>query len=489
MMTSLTMSQMTDLEEIDSLEMKADLAKKLARSKHLMKKVRESPYIPWEPTMKQWMFLLDERKDIMYGGAAGGGKTIAMLMAALMHIDTVGVGEEKGKQKYDALILRRTYADLALPGAPMDIADEWLSNTDAKRREKGTKWEFPSGATLTFGYMQTDNDRLRYQSSAFHFAGYDEASQFTEVQLKYLFSRLRQRSAGDPEDQIPTRYRLCTNPGGPSHAYLRDRYVKRTDSNPNRLFIPATMDENPHLNLEEYRENLQELDPYTRAQLEAGDWDIEPSGNFFLNKLPIVQPRNSTGSWGPKQQRCRAWDLAATETGDYAVGVLLARDKRSRLYRVEDVVRVRAEPAQIEKVMKATALKDGPRIPQVIEKESGSAGKFAMRDIRHRIFKKSPVFEVPPTGNKMTRARLAASLVAADAFELHPGPWNNDFVSELVGFPTGKHDDQVDAVSHAVHWLVRTGGQDKPQNPMTQSQDQVSQKKKRLPMSRVRILR
>lgn len=472
-----------------SAETPEALAEEMARTAYLMEKVRLSPYIPWEPTLKQWLFLLEERKDVMYGGAAGGGKTIAMLMAALMHVEPIADESQRGTQKYDALILRRTYADLALPGAPMTIADEWLTGTDAKRRDKGTKWEFPSGATLTFGYMQTDADRLRYQSSAFQFVGYDEASQFTETQLLYLFSRLRQSKESALAAEVPTRYRLCTNPGGPSHEYLKNRYVRPHETVPSRLFIPATMEENPHLNLEEYLENLAELDPFTRAQLEAGDWDVEPSGNFFLNNMPVLPLSQSEGSWGKRAQRCRAWDLAATATGDYAVGVLVARDRAARKYRVEDVVRVRAEPAQIEKVMKATAERDGTGIPQVIERETGSAGKFAMRDIRHRIFSRSPVFEVAPTGNKMTRARLAASLVAAGDVELAPGAWNAEFVSELVGFPTGKHDDQVDALSHGIHWLVRTGGQDKPKNPMTQSQDEISNKRKRLAQARLRIIR
>lgn len=439
----------------------------ILRAHRIRKTVQNSPYIPWEPTPKQWSFLMEERKEVMYGGAAGGGKTIAMLMAAIMHVE---------HPSYRALVLRRTYADLSLPGAPMDIAGEWLTNTDARRRDAGREWEFPSGARLVFGYMQTDQDRYRYASSAFQFIGFDEASQFTEIQLKFLFSRLRQSKEVAESTEVPLRYRLASNPGGVSHQYLKDRYVMPLNPDPKRLFIPATLQENKHLDVEPYLDMLSELDPVTRAQLEAGDWDIEPSGNFFLPTMKVVPRHQSTGNWDGKGiMRCRAWDLAATETGDYAVGVLLARDKVNRKYRVEDVVRVRAEPAQIEKTLRTTAARDGHTMPQVVEREIGSAGKFAVRDLRHRIFEKNPVFEIAPSGNKMTRARLIASIVAAGDLELAPGAWTNDFVSELIGFPGGQHDDQVDALAHATHWLVRIGGVDKEKReyPLLKTQEEL----------------
>jgi len=135
--------------------------------------VRLNRYIPHEPTEKQAFFLLHAHSpEILYGGSAGGGKSDSLLMAALQYVDI---------PDYAALLLRRTYKELALPEAIMDRAHEWLNPTDAKWHEDAKTWEFPSGATLTFGYLEGPRDHYRYQSSAYQFVGFDELTQFQEV--------------------------------------------------------------------------------------------------------------------------------------------------------------------------------------------------------------------------------------------------------------------------------------------------------------------
>lgn len=122
---------------------------------------RLTKYIPYDPTPKQRAFLLmNNSKEILYGGAAGGGKSVAQLMAALQFVDVPG---------YSAILFRKTYADLSLPGALIDMSKQWLmpfvESKEVKWSEKEKQYVFPSGATLNFGYLESANDCYRYQGA------------------------------------------------------------------------------------------------------------------------------------------------------------------------------------------------------------------------------------------------------------------------------------------------------------------------------------
>src|SRR5262249_36030776 len=110
--------------------------------------VLENPWIAQRPTAKQATALqLDHVPEVFYGGSCGGGKSSWLLMEALKYVQVPG---------YCALLLRRTLTDLALPGALMDRAHQWLDGTAARWSEKGKTWYFPSGATLTFGFLERE---------------------------------------------------------------------------------------------------------------------------------------------------------------------------------------------------------------------------------------------------------------------------------------------------------------------------------------------
>lgn len=244
---------------------------------------------PQEPSERQALFLgLNDTREVFYGGAAGGGKSSCLLMAALEYVNTAG---------YSALLLRRTYADLSKPGALMDRANGWLKSSLAKWNEQKKQWTFPSGATLTFGYLDTENDKYQFQGSEYQFIGFDELSQFTESQYLYLFSRLRRLQDSD----VPLRMRSASNPGGVGARWVFQRFIpeKFTPQDAveprvwwkdgvgedgkefKRAFIPARLQDNPYLDRHEYEQALNELDPITREQLLRGDWHITLRGDIL----------------------------------------------------------------------------------------------------------------------------------------------------------------------------------------------------------------
>jgi hypothetical protein len=272
-------------------------------------------YIPHAPHAHQHAFLWLACEEALYGGAAGGGKSDALLMAALQYVDQPG---------YAALLLRRTYKDLSLPGALMSRAEQWLAPTDAKWNGDTKTWTFPSGATLTFGYLQTSKDKFQYQGAEFNFVGFDEATQFAEDDYTYLFSRLRRLEGS----LIPGRMRCASNPGGEGHEWVKRRFVNRTTRD-ERIFIPAQLADNPSLDQGAYLRSLMNLDAVTREQLLNGDWDVRtPSGREFFDReqmdraaLLLDEPWSRGFLAGtPVPNGKLTWiDAAAGSTGIYAM--------------------------------------------------------------------------------------------------------------------------------------------------------------------------
>lgn len=249
-------------------------------------------YSPHDPHPPQHAFLLLDELEVLealFGGAGGGGKSDAMLMAALRYVDVPG---------YSALLLRKTFADLNLPGAIMARAKEWLAGTDARWVERDFRFTFPSGASVSFGYLQTSNDRYRYAGAEFQFVGFDELTQFAEDDYRFLFTRLRKPAEG-PLAHVPLRMRGATNPGGRGHAWVLRRLVerkpaeRRDDEPPDptdtperaaaRVFIPAKLRDNPSVDASSYEESLANADPHTRAQILEGDWYARPPGDWIYD--------------------------------------------------------------------------------------------------------------------------------------------------------------------------------------------------------------
>lgn len=408
---------------------------------------RLNKYIPHYPTKRQTVFLLcNNISEVMYGGAAGGGKSDALLMAALQYVDTPG---------YRALILRRTFADLALPGAIMDRAYEWLSPTEAVFNSQEKTWTFPSGATLTFGYLEHEKHKFRYQSAEFQFIGFDELTQFTETQYTYLFSRLRRLK----DASVPLRMRSATNPGGSGHVWVKKRFID-TPNTSERVFVPAKLDDNPHLDRVEYVKSLDKLDIVTRQRLKDGNWDVSESGGILRREwFPIVDylpPKDEFLRW------VRYWDLAGTEPSsanpdpDYTVGLKAGLHNSGKIYG-SHLVRVRANSGDVEKLIKKTAEADGYDVDIIIEQEPGSSGKAVIENYQLRVLPGYTVRGDKSTGSKLDRVRPASAFCEGGHFPLLNASWNEDFLEEVNMFTgDGKlHDDQVDTLA-GVHNELKT---------------------------------
>ena len=408
-------------------------------------------YVPHGPTPKQAAFLLLDGREAFYGGAAGGGKSDALLMAALQYVDVPG---------YRALLLRRTFQDLALPGALMDRAKEWLApfvhRKEIRWVEKEKTYVFPSGATLTFGYLEHENDKYRYQSAEFHFIGFDELTQFTMTQYTYMFSRLRRLKGYD----IPVRMRSASNPDGEGLEWVKQRFVIEGPSK-GRIFIPAKLEDNPHLDQEEYEKSLEELDPITRERLRHGNWDIKGEGKMFKREwFKVIDPEAV-----PSRLRVvRYWDFASSDPErmqrrrgkssdpDWTVGLKLG--ERRGIYYVLDVVRFRRLPEATEQIVKQTAVLDGFGVTTFAEEEPGSSGKMIIDHYARNVLSGYAFRGNRETGSKVLRANPVSSAAERGNIILAQALWNSTLLDELEVFPTrGMHDDQVDALSGAFRMI------------------------------------
>jgi predicted phage terminase large subunit-like protein len=401
------------------------------------------PHSPQAPTPPQARFLDLDCREALYGGAAGGGKSSALLMAALQYAHVPG---------YAAIIFRRTFADLALPGAIMDRAKDWLVGRPGvswNDNDKRLTFACEGGtSTLTFGYLDTDRDRFRYQGAEFQFIGWDELTQFPEASYRYLLSRLRRRAGVT----VPLRVRAASNPGGVGHEWVRQRFIIEGPG-AGRVFVPARLNDNPHLDREQYEKSLNELDPVTRAQLLNGDWDIVQRGPMF--------DRAWFGYVDAPPEGCRwvrYWDLAATECKagkdpDWTAGAKVG--VKDGVFYLASMVRLRATPKGVEDAIRSTAEGDGKLVPVIIEQEPGSSGLHTIDHYQRRVLVGWAVSGDKKTGSKYDLAKPLSAAAQAGNVKIVRGPWATAFLDEIHAFPTeGVHDDQVDAVAGGHRFVV-----------------------------------
>lgn len=432
-------------------------------------------------------------------------------MDALRFVDVPG---------YSAAIFRRTKVEALMSDAPLARARIWLQPAITaglcRWDDEASTFEFKTvggpPALLHFGYLAREADQQRYQGPAWQYVAVDELTGWLQKNYLFLFSRLR--TTATLKRPVPLRMRATTNPGGPGHGWVRDRFVasarhvitgsecmpdlrrrreKGTALPPPAVyvsppsseavdlaketgrpaqgayFVPAFVQDNPTLTGEQlaaYRANLRRLDPVRRAQLEWGDWEAVGGGSFFQSSaFEVVEsmPAN-VHAW------CRSWDLAATEAKpgtdpDWTVGakVGLFTESLTKANRVvvPHLERFREDPGETDKRLKGTAILDGKRVPQVIEQEPGSAGKRGIRHFATQLLFGWRVEGMRKTGPKEEYWRPLASLARVAPIILvrrssADDLWIRELMEELTAIPVG-HDDQADAISQGYAWLTDGG--------------------------------
>lgn len=407
-------------------------------------------YIVHTPYPKQAAFMLLDCKEAFYGGAAGGGKSDALLMCALQYVDTPG---------YAAIIFRKSFADLIKPGALIDRALAWLSpwilTKEIRWVEKEKKLVFPSGAIVQFGYLETPRDRFNYQGGEYQFIGFDEVTHIYKICYTYMFSRLRRLKGV----QIPLRVRAASNPpdDGDDAEWVYNRFVNEETKKPHVVFIPAGMDDNPFLDKDSYVESLEELDPVQRARLRDGVWTIVRKGNMFKRDWFEYVDNVPQG-----RRRVRFWDCASTEVDlaakrkgkdpDWTVGFLMS--EKGGIYYIEDIEHIQFSSMNVEQLQKRTAKTDGYWTRVREEQEPGSSGKYTIEKKQKEIFRGYAYEGVPSSGSKIQRAMPVSAAAERRVIKILRGCRNVDkFFNEIEGFPGAGHDDLVDGFSGAFNSL------------------------------------
>jgi predicted phage terminase large subunit-like protein len=423
----------------------------------------------------QEKFLSSVADIAVYGGAAGSGKSFALLLEPLFHV---------ANPRFRSVTFRRTVPQLRQPGGLWDASRELYPCLGASAREQSHEWTFPSGAVLKFGGMDLESDCYNWQGSEIALLSFDELAQFSQKQFFYMLSRNRStcgvrpyvRAATNPDSDgwlrhflrwwiddatgLPIRERsgalrwFVRQEDSLHWANTREELLERfgADAAPkSATFIPASIRDNQILLQSDpaYLANLKALPYVERAQLLDGNWNVRATaGNYFRREwfgIVDAPPKDTIA-------RVRYWDRAATEKRsdndpDATVGLLLSKDAQG-IYYVEDVRKLFASPHAVERAMQTCARQDGPATAIGYMQDPGSAG-VAEAQSTARALDGCNVRFATATGDKETRAKPVSAQAEAGNVKLVRGLWNDDFLRVLENFPAAKHDDEVDALSGA----------------------------------------
>lgn len=428
------------------------------------------------------------RADIaIYGGAAGGGKTWALLFEPLRHMD---------KPRYRGVIFRRTYPQVTNPGGLWDESRKLYSLVNAKSNQTALSWTFESGATLKFAHLQHFGSEYEWQGAQICFIGFDELTHFSEEQFWYLLSRARSMSGVRPylratcnpdadswvanmlewwidqDTGYPIRER-----GGVIRWFVRvdgalrwadsEEEIRQTYGEAARpksfTFIPSSIYDNQILMMQDpdYLANLQAQSLVERERLLEGNWKVRPEAGKVFDRqwFEYTEALNLD----PSGIEVRFWDFAATEKkmkgGDPDYTATIKMRRNGDRFTIVHAAQKRLSPPDVEAWVQELARADKAELSHSRqyairwEIEPASAGKRENWRLTS-LLQGFDAAGVRPSGDKLTRARPLAAQARVGNVHILRANWNNEYLTHMHNQPDWPHDDLMDASSGAYTYLA-----------------------------------
>lgn len=438
----------------------------------------------------QEMFLGSSADIAIYGGAAGAGKTWAVLMEALRHVTTV--------KEFAAVFFRRTTVQVKNVGGLWDESMKLYPLTGGTPTSHVLEWKWQEGGKVKFAHLEHESNKLDWQGSQIPLIVFDELTHFTLTQFFYLISRNRSMCGVRPY------VRATCNPDAdswvaeflswwidqetgfpiPEHAGKVRWFIRLNDImiwadsreelveeygnsalpidheeqvQPKSVtFVPGKLTDNPALMKADpgYLANLKSLPRVEQARLLGGNWKIRPTAGLMFKRqwCTVVDavPANI--------DIVRYWDLAATEKTetndpDWTVGIKMGRCRDTKQYFVLHAIMMRNSPGVVKKSLYNTASADGITTRIGIPQDPGQAGKSQAQDFVQYL-SGFTVTARREQGDKVVRFSPFSAQCEAGNVSFLRGHWNEDVFTALEAFPTAKaHDDVPDGCSGAFAML------------------------------------